>query len=62
MDNGSCFTSRAMKSYLTSVGIVYEHSGAYHQHQNGPAELMWYRLTSLCIMQMMQSPWLGIPY
>ena len=62
MDNGSCFTSRAMKSYLTSVGIVYEYSGAYHQHQNGPAESLWYRLTSLCIMQMMQSAWLGVKY
>jgi len=62
MDNGSCFTSTAMKDYLVSINTERLFSAAYHQHQNGPAESLWNRLTPLVIIQMLQSPQLGMDY
>ena len=62
MDNGTCFTSKAMQSYLTSIGTRYKHAGSYHQHQNGPAEAAWNRNTPLCTKQLLQAPHLGTKY
>ena len=62
MDNGSCFTSAPMQAYLTAMNTLREYSAAFHQHQNGQAESLWNRLVNLCVIQMLQSPHLGMDY
>ena len=62
MDNDPAFTSKAMHEYLTKINVAKQFSCAYHQHQNGPAEHLWARLSPTAKIHVHSAPWLGVEY
>ena len=62
MDNDPAFTSDDAQKYFNDAKIVTQFSAAYHQHQNGVAEMLWARLSPTATIHIQTAPWLGDAY
>jgi len=58
-DNQSCFTCSEFTSFMALHRVPTQYSCAYHQHQNGGGEALWFRLGLLTRVNLRIAPHLG---